>query len=413
MAARQDARVWLALVTVYIVWGSTFIALAIAVRDLPPFLAMAMRHLVAGGALLVFALPRGDREGDRIGWAQVRAGIVFGGLLFLLGHGGLAWAQQTVPAGVAALLVGSIPIWMALLDRIAFGRRLRGTAYVGFALGFVGLAFLVDPFGEGSVDRLGAVVVILAALCWAAGSLYSRGAPLPRRPLVSAGLGSLCGGVLLIVASVVSGEVAEARFTPEALLAVAYLVVVGSFVGFTAYVWLLRVAPTSLVATYAYVNPIVAVFLGWVLLDEEITLQMAAAGAAVVVAVALILHASRTVVEPGRGVLRRRPRPLSRLRGREKLDDLLPEALVVGGSPHGCPLEVVEQARPDVVHDRNLARRPVLRWSFVPDELGGLLVDRLGQCDAEGRDAGEEPAGKADGAVLEGEGVRLPHERLE
>lgn len=309
MATRRDARVWLALVTVYIVWGSTFIALAIAVRDLPPLLAMSMRHLVAGAALLMFALPRGDGEGDRIGWPQVRAGLVFGGLLFLLSHGGLAWAQQTVPAGVAALLAGSIPIWMALLDRAAFGRRLHASAYAGFVLGFIGLAFLVDPFGEGSVDRLGAIVVILGALAWAAGSLYSRGAALPKRPLVSAGLGSLCGGVLLFVASSVTGELGDARFTLDALLAVGYLIVVGTFVGFTAYVWLLQVAPISLVATYAYVNPIVAVFLGWLLLGEEITLQMAVAGSAVVVAVALIVRASGTALEPGRGVLRRRLSP--------------------------------------------------------------------------------------------------------
>lgn len=311
MATRQDARVWLALITVYIVWGSTFIALSIAVRDLPPLLAMSMRHVVAGTALLLFALPRADREEDRIGWAQVRAGLVFGGLLFLLSHGGLAWAQQTVPAGVAALLAGSIPIWMALIDRVAFGRRLHASAYAGFVLGFVGLAFLVDPFGTGSVDRLGAVVVILGALAWAAGSLYSRGAALPKRPLVSAGLGSLCGGVLLFVASSAGGELGEAHFTLDALLAVGYLIVVGTFVGFTAYVWLLRVAPISLVATYAYVNPIVAVFLGWALLGEEITLQMAVAGSAVVVAVALIVRASGSALEPGRGVFR--PKPTARV----------------------------------------------------------------------------------------------------
>ena len=305
MATRRDARIWLALITVYVVWGSTFIALAIAVRDLPPLLSMALRHVVAGAALLAFALPRRGEEPDPIGWPQIRAGLVFGGFLFLLGHGGLAWAQQTVPAGVAALLVGSIPLWMALLDRVAFGRRLTGTAYVGFALGFLGLAFLVDPIGEGSVDRVGAIVIVLAALAWAAGSLYSRGAALPRRPLVSAGLASLCGGVLLFTGSVVTGELGRATFSAEALLAVGYLVVVGSFVGFTAYVWLLRVAPISLVATYAYMNPIVAVFLGWLLLDEEITVQMAAAGGAVVVAVALIVRASGSALEPGRGLLRR------------------------------------------------------------------------------------------------------------
>jgi drug/metabolite transporter (DMT)-like permease len=305
MATRRDARVWLALVTVYLVWGSTFIALAIVVRDFPPYLSMAMRHLVAGAALLAFALPRGDRKQDPIGRKQVRAGVIFGGLLFLLGHGSLAWAQQTVPAGVAALLVGSIPIWMALLDRVAFGRRLHASAYVGFALGFAGLAFLFDPFGEGSVDRLGALVIVSSALCWAAGSLYSRGAALPKRPLVSAGLAALCGGVLLFATSIALGELGQVHFSLDALLALGYLVVAGTFVGFTAYVWLLRVAPISLVATYAYVNPIVAVFLGWALLGEEITVQMAVAGSAVVIAVALIVRASGTALEPGRGVLRR------------------------------------------------------------------------------------------------------------
>jgi drug/metabolite transporter (DMT)-like permease len=308
VAARYPTRVWLALLTIYLVWGSTFIALAITVRDLPPLLSMAIRHLIAGTVLLAWALPRGDREGDRIGGPQILAGFVFGGLLFLLGHGSLAWAQKTVPAGVAALLVGSIPIWMALLDRVLFGKRLRSSAYLGFVLGFVGLAFLIDPFGAGHVDRVGAVVIILGALAWSAGSLYARGAALPHRPLVSAGLGALCGGILLLIVSIAGGELGEATWSADALLAVGYLIVVGSLVGFTAYVWLLRVAPVSLVATYAYVNPIVAVALGWLLLDETITLQMAVAGAAIVVAVALILRASGAVVEPGRGLLRRRER---------------------------------------------------------------------------------------------------------
>jgi drug/metabolite transporter (DMT)-like permease len=313
MAARYPARVWLALLTIYVVWGSTFIALAIAVRDLPPLFSMALRHLIAGSLLLAWALPRGDREADRIRAPQILAGFVFGGLLFLLGHGSLAWAQKTVPAGVAALLVGSIPIWMALLDRVLFGKRLRSSAYAGFVLGFVGLAFLIDPFGTGDVDRVGAVVIVLGALAWSAGSLYSRTAPLPRRPLVSAGLGALCGGALLLIVSVFGGELGQATWSVDALLAIAYLIVVGSLVGFTSYVWLLRAAPVSLVATYAYVNPIVAVALGWAILGEAITLQMLVAGAAIVVAVALILRASGAAVEPGRGLLRKRvpaPRPL-------------------------------------------------------------------------------------------------------
>jgi drug/metabolite transporter (DMT)-like permease len=305
VAARHGVRVWLALMTVYVVWGSTFIALAIVIRDLPPFLAMSVRHLVAGAALLAFALPRGDRADDPIGRRQVAAALVFGGLLFVTGHGSLAWAQQTVPAGVAALLVGTIPIWMALFDRVGFGKRLPATAYAGIAIGFAGLAILFDPFGAGSVDRLGALVVVLGAMCWAIGSLYSRGAPLPKRPLVSAGLASLCGGILLGGYSLVSGEIGDATWTTDAVLALGYLVVVGSLVGFTTYVWLLRAAPISLVSTYAYVNPVVAVALGSLILDESITAQMAIAGGAVLVSVAVILRSGGASLEPGRGLFTR------------------------------------------------------------------------------------------------------------
>jgi drug/metabolite transporter (DMT)-like permease len=303
--ARLGWKVWLALGTIYLVWGSTFMAVTIAVRDLPPLLSMATRHLAAGAILLAWALPRGDGAHDPIGRREVGAGLVFGGALFLVGHGGLAWAQQTVPSGLAALLIGSIPLWMALLDRALFGKRLTRSANAGLVAGFVGLAFLVDPFGGGSVDRVGALVAILAAFAWAAGSLYSRGAPLPQRPLVSAGLAALCGGALLAIASVAGGELGDARVTAESLGAVAYLVVVGTLIGFTAYVWLLRAAPVSLVSTYAYVNPIVAVVLGAFFLGEEITGRMLAAGAVIVVSVALIVRSSGRAVERGRGLRRR------------------------------------------------------------------------------------------------------------
>ena len=312
--ARLETKVWLALATIYLVWGSTFMAVTVAVRDLPPFLSMGIRHLIAGSLLLAWALPRGDRAGDRIGPRQLGAAAIFGGALFLGGHGGLAWAQQTVPSGVSALLMGSIPLWVALLDRVVFGKRLHLLAAVGLVTGLLGLALLLDPFGEGHIDRSGAAVALFAGFAWAAGSLYSRGAPLPQRPIVAAGLAALCGGVLLTATATVSGELGEARFTPEALAAVAYLVVFGTLLGFSAYVWLLRAAPTSLVATYAYVNPIVAVFLGWALLGEKITLQVLAAGAAIVVSVALIVATSNRVTEPGRGLRRSTTKPVSELR---------------------------------------------------------------------------------------------------
>jgi drug/metabolite transporter (DMT)-like permease len=308
MAARHPPKVWLALATIYVVWGSTFMAITIAVRDVPPLVAMGTRHVAAGVLLLAWALPRGDRAADRIGWRQLRAAFVFGGALFLCGHGGLAWAQQRIPSGAAALLIGSIPLWMALLDRVMFGKRLHLSANVGLVAGFVGLAVLVDPFGAGSIDRVGALVAVFSAFAWAAGSLYSRGAPLPRRPLVSAGLAALCGGTLLFLAAALRGELHNVTWTWDAFGAVAYLIVVGTLIGFSAYVWLLRNAPTSLVATYAYVNPVIAVALGAAFLGENITVQMVAAGALIVASVALIVRASGAALEPGRSL--RRPRPV-------------------------------------------------------------------------------------------------------
>ncbi len=298
-------RVWAALATIYVVWGSTFLAIALAVRTIPPFLAMSVRHLVAGALLLAWGLARGR---EPIGRRELLAAAIFGGALFVGGHGTLAWAQQRIPSGVAALLIGSIPLWVAVLDRVAFGRRLSPRAVGGLALGFAGLALLVDPFGGGPVDTVGALVALCSAGCWAAGSLYSRGAPLPRDPIVSAGLASLAGGVLLAVVAAGRGELATldlAAVSGESLGGVAYLVVVGSLVGFSAYVWLLRAAPISRVATYAYVNPVIAVVLGWALLAEEFTAPMLAAGAAIVVAVAMIVSAPAPERALGRGFLRR------------------------------------------------------------------------------------------------------------
>ena len=282
------AKVWIALGTIYVVWGSTFLAIAVVVRDLPPFLSMALRHVVAGALLFGWVLLR-HRNRDPIGWRQWRAAFVFGGALFLLGHGLLAWAQQDVPSGVAALLVGTIPLWFAILARLAFGERLGARAAVGLLLGFAGLALLVDPSGHEGAKPLGALAVAFGAFAWAAGSLWSRRSPLPRDTLLAAAMGMLAGGTLLAIVSGLAGEYGDAHFTPEALAATAYMVVVGSFVGFSAYVWLLKVAPASTVSTYAFVNPVIAVFLGWAFNDEVISVRTVVAGAAIVVGVALMV----------------------------------------------------------------------------------------------------------------------------
>jgi drug/metabolite transporter (DMT)-like permease len=283
-----NVRIWAALATIYVVWGSTFLAIAIVVRDLPPFLSMSLRHLVAGTLLFAWAWWRSS-GGLKLGRREWGAAFVFGGALFLVGHGGLAWAQQDVPSGVAALLVGTIPLWFAILARVAFNERLGGRALIGLLLGFAGLALLVDPSGEGGAEPVGALVVIVGAFAWAAGSLWSRRLPLPRDTLLAAAMGMLAGGTLLAIVSALSGEFDDARFTREALAATAYMVVVGSLIGFSAYVWLLKVVPASTVSTYAYVNPVIAVLLGWAFNDEVITGRTLVAGAAIVVGVALMV----------------------------------------------------------------------------------------------------------------------------
>jgi drug/metabolite transporter (DMT)-like permease len=287
-------RIWAALATIYVVWGSTFLAIAVAVRDLPPFMSMALRHLVAGGALFGFVWWRRGGRLD-LGWREWGAAFLFGGSLFLLGHGLLAWAQQDVPSGVAALLVGTIPLWFAILARAAFGERLGGRAAVGLVLGFAGLALLVDPSGHEGAKPIGALAIGFGAFAWAAGSLAARRLPLPQDTLLSAAMGMLAGGALLGLVSGLGGEFDDARFTGEALVATAYMVVVGSFIGFSAYVWLLKVAPASTVSTYAYVNPVIAVLLGWAFNEEVITGRTLAAGAAIVIGVALMV--SRRVEE--------------------------------------------------------------------------------------------------------------------
>jgi drug/metabolite transporter (DMT)-like permease len=287
------ARVWAALAVVYVVWGSTYLAIDLAVETLPPFLMLAMRFLVAGGVLYLLAF-RGAERPSRVHW---RSALVVGGALLLLGNGGVAFAVQHVDTGVVALIVGSVPLWMALLDRLVYGQRLAPVAVAGLVLGFGGIAFLARPSGEGSV--VGVIVVLLGSLAWAAGSLYARSAPLPGKPLQGASMEMLGGAALLAIFGVAKGELGQldpAAVSTESLAALLYLIVVGSLVGFSAYIWLLKVAPTHLVGTYAYVNPVVAVLLGTLWLGEPITLTTVVGGAAIIAAVALIVSA-RPVAE--------------------------------------------------------------------------------------------------------------------
>lgn len=283
-----------ALATVYVVWGSTYLGIALAIETLPPLLMGGVRFIVAGSILYAVAR-RFDRTSARPDLRQWGAALVTGTLLLSIGNGGVSWAQQTVPTGIAALVIASIPLWIVVLDRVFFGARLTWRAGLGVAVGFAGIAMLVAPGPSGGVEAGGGLVLVLAAAGWATGTLLSRGQTLTVPPLVGAGMQMLAGGAVLLVVGAATGELGDLRLSEvsaRSLGGLVYLILFGSLLAFSAYVWLLRNARTSLVATYAYVNPVVAVALGWAVLGEAIGLRVLLAGGVIVAAVALIVSAA-------------------------------------------------------------------------------------------------------------------------
>jgi drug/metabolite transporter (DMT)-like permease len=284
-ARRSPAAVVVALATIYLVWGSTYLAMRLTDRTLPPFLMSSARFVVAGAVL--YALTRNGRRPTLREWL---ACAIAGTALLAIGNAGVAWAETRLTSGLAALIVASIPLYVALMDRVAFGRRLTTTAVVGLVVGFVGVALLVRPHGGGNV--FAALVLLGTTSAWAAGSLYVRGAPLPGNPLRAASMQMLAASGVALSVGLVRGEPSDVHassFGLEPLLAFAYLVVFGSLVAFSAYAWLLKNVRISVVATYAFVNPVVAVALGAVFLGEPITVTTVIAGAAIVLAVVLIV----------------------------------------------------------------------------------------------------------------------------
>jgi drug/metabolite transporter (DMT)-like permease len=287
-ARRSPAAVVAALATVYLVWGSTYLAIRVTDRTLPPLLMSSARFLVAGAALYMFA-SRGRARPTAREW---RAAAIAGAALLLVGNGGVAWAETRLDSGFAALIVALIPLYVALMDRLFFGRRLSPAAIAGLVIGFAGVALLVRPGGGGNF--VAAIILVATTSAWSAGSLYARGAPLPSSPLQSAAMQMLAAGVLLGIAGLATGEtndVHASSFATKPLIAFAYLVLVGSLIAFSAYAWLLKNVRISLVATYAFVNPVVAVILGTVFLSERVGWSTIVAGAAIVTAVVLIVTA--------------------------------------------------------------------------------------------------------------------------
>jgi drug/metabolite transporter (DMT)-like permease len=290
--APSRAGVVAAFAAVYLLWGSTYLAILFAIETLPPFWMAATRFLTAGGLLYAWARWRGEPAPRPVHW---RSATVVGLLLLLGGNGGVVWAEQRVPSGLAALLVATVPLWMVLLDGAGRGwRRPPGQLLFGVGIGLAGVALLVGPgrfAGGHGADPLGAGVLLVASLCWTAGSLYARRAELPTSPFLGTAMQMLGGGAGLLVAGLVAGEGARLDLgaaSGRSLAALAYLIVFGSLIGFTAYIWLLRVSTPALVSTYAYVNPVVAVLLGWAFAGEPLTPRTLLAAGVIVGAVVLI-----------------------------------------------------------------------------------------------------------------------------
>ena len=287
-----------AFASIYVIWGSTYLAIRYAVETIPPFIMGGVRFLISGAMLYLWARSRGAPRPTRLHW---RNAIIAGGFLLLGGNGAVVWAEQFVPSGLTALLVSILPFWLVIIEWIRPPRRRPSAAVlVGLVLGFVGIIVLVGPSdvgGHGDVMPLGALVLILGSLSWAIGSFWSRDAQLPESGLLTTGMEMIGGGVLLLVVGTLAGEFSRLDIhgiSNASAFGLLYLITFGSMLGFTSYIWLLdKVSPARL-GTYAYVNPIVAVLLGWAIAGERLSIRAGVAAAIVICAVALITTARST-----------------------------------------------------------------------------------------------------------------------
>jgi drug/metabolite transporter (DMT)-like permease len=286
-------RLVAAFAAVYVLWGSTYLGIRFSIETLPPFFTQGVRYFLAGVVMFAWALVSGAPRPSRRQWGGA---AVTGFLLFVCGSGGLVWAEHSIPSGVAALVVATEPMSFVLIEAMRRRRMPRGAVLAGIGLGSAGLAILAGPgmvLGGGRFDLAAMAVLVVGTFCWAGGSLFSRGSRLPASPVMATAVTLLLGGALLALVGVAAGELG--RFDPAAvsaksILATVYLFVFGSIVGFSAYLWLLRVTTASRVSTYAYVNPIVAVFLGWALAGEALTARMLLASVVIVGAVAVVIR---------------------------------------------------------------------------------------------------------------------------
>ncbi|WP_026462440.1 EamA family transporter [Adhaeribacter aquaticus] len=286
-------QIYLAFAAVYIIWGSTYLGVKFTLESMPPLLMSGFRFIVTGSILFLYC--RFVKKMTAPTWANIKAAGIIGTLLIMVGNGTMALGVQTVPSSVAALLIATTPLWFAILGWIFYGdTRPNFFIIAGLLLGLIGIVFLIGPgqLTSHAIDLGGSIIILGGAFSWAFGSLYAAHSKNLAAPLVSTSLQMLTGGLLLTFLSLVKGEFQlfhVEKLSVKSLLALAYLIFVGSLVGYTAYSWLIRVVPPSQASTYAYVNPLVAVLLGWLFGGETISLQMIVAGAFILPGVVLIL----------------------------------------------------------------------------------------------------------------------------
>ena len=282
----------LAFACIYFIWGSTYLAIRYAVETIPPLFVASFRHLIAGGLLFGWCWWRGLRPGRE----QWFASIVLGALFFLLGHGTLHWAQQTLPSGVAAFLIATEPIFVAIILTATRRTRMTPTLLIGLLLGLVGVALIFGAdLQTGRPEMLSAIAVLVGTAFWSIGMVYSRSAPLHPDDRMAAAMSLLAGAVMLFLAGMVTGEATNfdlALVSMKSLLALGYLTIAGSLVAYSAYFWLLNRFPPTLIATHTYVNPVVALVLGWAFAGEVLTTPFVFGGVVVIAAIVLVGRAT-------------------------------------------------------------------------------------------------------------------------
>lgn len=289
----MKARIWISMLSIYIIWGSTYLAIRFAVESIPPLLMAATRFIIPG--IILYALQRLKGE-ERPTFKEWKSTGVIGLLLLLGGNGGVTWAEQFLPSGLAALIIGSVPLWIIVINLVIHRDQVQPKSVIlGAVIGFLGIAFLIGPaqFTNSSsrINLPAIIALLLAAFFWSLGSIYSRTAIMHRSPLMATSMEFLIGGAGLLISGFLIGEGSQVHLqaiTMKSVLSLGYLIVFGSFIGFVAYTWLLRNAPISLVSTYAYVNPLIAIFIGNRIANEPLNLRILISALVIISSVFLI-----------------------------------------------------------------------------------------------------------------------------